>query len=51
MSYKPSPVFRRYLLFQLPGLGIAIVVLAGLVEFWELPVVAAVLLLALWVAN
>ena len=51
MSIRRLPVLRRYLLFQLPGIGIAIIVLAGLVEIWDMPVSAAALLLALWVAK
>ena len=51
MPSKPLPVFGRYLLFQLPGIGIATLVLVGLVEIWDLPVNAAVVLFALWVAK
>ena len=51
MPSKPLSAFKKYLLFQLPGLGLAIVVLAGLTQIWDLPVAAAILLLALWVAK
>jgi len=51
MSSKPLSAFKKYLLFQLPGIGIAIVVLAGVTQIWDLPVGAAVLLLALWIAK
>ncbi len=51
MPRKPLSAFKKYLLFQLPGVGLAIVVLAGLTQIWELPVAAAILLFALWVAK
>jgi len=51
MTIKPPPVFRRYMLFQLPGWGIAIVVLSGLVEIWDVSFVFAASLFALWILK
>ena len=51
MSSKSLPVFGRYLLFQLPGMGIAVVVLTGLVEIWDMRFTTAFVLFALWVAK
>ena len=50
----PAPSFStlgRYLLFQLPGFLVAGLVLAGLVRFFELPLVGAAALFGLWVAK
>jgi len=51
MPSKPLSTFQKYLLFQLPGMGITVVVLAGLTQIWDLPVAAAILLFALWAAK
>ena len=51
MPARKIPVFGRYLLFQIPGFLGAAVVLAVLVEFFDLPLTAAGALLALWVAK
>jgi membrane protein implicated in regulation of membrane protease activity len=39
--------FQRYLLFQVPGLFIELAVLAALVEWWNMPLWAAVVIFAL----
>lgn len=51
MPSKPLSAFKKYLLFQLPGIGLTIVVLAAITQIWDLPISAAILLFALWVAK
>lgn len=43
--------FQRYMLFQVPGWLIDIVVLAALMEWWDMPLWAAVAVFALLVAK
>ncbi len=43
--------FQRYMLFQVPGLLIDIAVLAALIEWWNLPLWAAVAIFALLVVK
>lgn len=43
--------FQRYMLFQLPGMLIEIAVLAALIEWWDLPLWAAIGIFALLVLK
>ena len=49
--FERPPVLAKYLMFQVPGMALAGVVLVALVRIWSLSPRTALLLFALWVIK
>jgi membrane protein implicated in regulation of membrane protease activity len=49
--FQQPPVLAKYLLFQVPGMALAGVVLVALVRIWDLAPRTALLLFAFWVIK